>query len=156
MKRPSPARDICEWFKKKNIDISFEEIIKQNVKPGMSRFYITNLLNKLTNNELHLTPTAIWNAIKKNPNINFKFEGRKNNQYKTITLMNQATFTCIECGFSTKKIIKLKDIIGLKAYQCPQCKQFETTEMVMLKKNKIIYKKMENGREITKEKIKSK
>jgi hypothetical protein len=148
------ARNIEKWFaENRNEKLSFGQILDKYCKIGMSRRYVSSLIEKMTNYEIPVKDTPLWEAWKaeyaqRRTNFIFhskftgnEFHGNKGQvrskrekieneeEIKPIEITTNVVFICKKCGKKFMKNLILKSpyfIIGLKVQSCHHCKEYGT------------------------------
>lgn len=152
------AISLLRWFEKnKGENLSFGQLLEKYCLPGESRYKIANKFTQMTNGEVIVKPSSLWNewkrAYENNETsyvINSKFSGNKlhgNSGRKKVTKRfesNRVIFHCSTCnGEFSKNFPQMKApnySIELKQIKCPRCVKITKIVAKMLIDGKYRYK----------------
>ena len=171
------AKRICNWFKiHRDEDLRLGEILDKYCEVGMSQDFVVNLLTDMTDGQIVIKTTPLWEAWKAEVvqgRCGFRFHskfpgnkyhgnlGKSKRKKKSIVMENaliDVQYTCLDCGKKSKgrsQISKDTKLISLKAFLCPNCGEYDTTTATFILEDKTVYKAMVNGTEtfVTKENV---
>lgn len=166
------AAKIIKWFKKnRKENLSFGEILDKYCKHGMGRATVCVLLKQLTNNEINVKETALyeaWQASRAQEGCRFVFHSKwpgnpyHGNRGQTRTPIKKPTvelslkkhpvhLSCLECGAIYKKRLNITVapdyFVGLKTIQCKECNEYGTSVAKFNLNKKTVFKGMIDNHE---------
>lgn len=164
------AQRICSWFRiHRDEDLCFGAILDKYCEKGMSRHHVCRLLTRITEKQIIIKDTPLWEAWKAEVvqgrcdfQFHSKFTGNKYHgnvgkmkKEKIIVPMNEelvnVQYGCMECGHNSDSKSKISNaprhLISLKSYQCPKCGRFGSNAARFKLNGKTMYKAVVDGTE---------